>query len=176
MIHDPVASTRNNAFISFNWPLTPEILVLRKFQKHLVITIVVSANLVFVFFFFPETQCRRPVLSISDIPTNSGAEPTNEKFNLQIIESSEQPSSLSRPKKSCLQQLSPFSGINPGQTTNPSFLFLLIRAWPLTLYPAVIYAFLVFGFNLACILFVVSTATVIFQFPPYNFSPPVSKV
>ena len=119
MIHDPVASTRNNAFISFNWPLTPEILVLRKFQKHLVITIVASANLVFVFFFFPETQYRRPVLPISDIPTDSGAEPTNEKFDLQIIESGEQPSSLSRPKKSCLQQLSPFSRINPAKQPIP---------------------------------------------------------
>src|SRR5947207_6022985 len=133
-------------------------------------TIVASANLVFVFFFFPETQYRRPVLSISDLPTDSGAESTNEKFNLQTIESGEQPASLARPKKSYLQQLSLFSGINPGQTTNPSFLFHLICAWPLTLYPAGIYAFLVFAFNLVCILFVVSTAPVIVQSPPYNFS------
>jgi hypothetical protein len=136
--------------------------------------IVASANLIFVFFFFPETQYRRPNPSSStDLSTvDSGNDSSSEKGTKTVATES----SPMIAKKSYLQSLSPWSGINPGSTTSPSFLFLLIRPWPLTCYPAVIYAFLVFSFNLGCILFCVSTAPVIFQSPPYNFSPGVQSL
>jgi hypothetical protein len=43
-------------------------------------------------------------------------------------------------------------------------------------YPAVIYSFLVFSFNLGWLQAVNNTAAVIFQSPPYNFSPGVQSL
>ena len=89
------------------------------------------------------------------------------------VEVGEQPL---RPRKSYLRELAPWSGINPGSSDNPNFFFLLIRPWPLAIYPAVIYSFLVFSFNLACLLCIVNTAPVVFQSPPYNFSPGIQSL
>ena len=79
-------------------------------------------------------------------------------------------------KKSFIQELNPWSGIDPGIEKGNSFLFLCVRPWPLVFYPAVIYSFLVFSFNLACLLIVVNTAAPIFQSPPYNMSPGVESL
>lgn len=78
-------------------------------------------------------------------------------------------------KKSFLQ-LNPWSGIDPGIDKNNSFLFLCVRPWPLVFYPAVIYSFLVFSFNLPCLLIIVNTASPAFQSPPYNMSPGVQSL
>ena len=80
------------------------------------------------------------------------------------------------PKKTFLQGLNPWSGINPGIEKNTSFIYLLIRPWPLVVYPAVIYSFLVFSLNLGCLLGVVSTSPSVFQSPPYNFSPGIQSL
>lgn len=78
---------------------------------------------------------------------------------------------LLRGKKSFLEELKPWSGINPGIEKNNFFFFLLIRPWTMIIYPGVIYAFLVFAFTLACGIGVITTAASIFQSPPYNMSP-----
>ena len=121
-----------------------------------------------MFFLFPESQYRPPLASSS---VDSKYEPSTDKSI--TVEVGEQ---LTPPRKSYLQQLNPWSGINPGSSDNPSFFFLLIRPWPLAVYPAVMYSFLVFSFNLACLLCVVNTAPVVFQSPPYNFSPGVQSL
>jgi hypothetical protein len=76
---------------------------------------------------------------------------------------------------SYLQQLVPWSGINPnGQKA--SFFWLFIRPWPLILYPAVAYATLVFGFAISALLMVVVTGAEVFQSPPYNFGPGIQSL
>jgi hypothetical protein len=79
-----------------------------------------------VIFFFPETQyyCDKPLELRPDVPeiTANGKEaPT-----VDILESV----SSIPPKKSFLQELKPWSGINPGGEKNTSILFLFLRPWP----------------------------------------------
>jgi hypothetical protein len=79
-------------------------------------------------------------------------------------------------KKTFLQELNPWSGINPGIEKDNNFFFLLIRPWTMVIYPAVIYSFLVFAFTLACAIGVLNTAASIFQSPPYNMTPGVQSL
>jgi hypothetical protein len=46
----------------------------------------------------------------------------------------------------------------------------------MVVYPAVIYSFFVFSFNLACLLGVLNTAASVFQSPPYNMSAGVQSL
>jgi hypothetical protein len=80
------------------------------------------------------------------------------------------------PKKSFLQELKPWSGINPGGEKNTSILFSLLRPWHLVVYPAVAYSFLVFSCNFACVVEVLNTAASVFQAPPYNMSPGIQSL
>jgi hypothetical protein len=126
-------------------------------------SIVTVVDFLLVFFFFPETQYRRDITASINNSTDDAHDKPKASVDVQ--------ESLIPPKKSYLQQLKPWSGINPGLPPQTSLLFLLLRPWPLVIYPAVIYSFLVFSFNLACLLAVNNTAAVIFESPPYNFSP-----
>jgi hypothetical protein len=134
------------------------------------VAIFAGADAIALFFFFPETQYFRESEDSTQVaaPTEKG--PTT----------SEEPESVSShsdiPKKSYLQQLTPWSGINPGIAKNTSFFNLLVRSWPMVVYPAVIYSFLTFAFNLACILAILNTAASIFQTPPYNMSPGIQSL
>lgn len=80
------------------------------------------------------------------------------------------------PKKTFLQELNPWSGINPGIEKDTNFFYLLIRPWAMVLYPAVIFSFFVFSFNLGCLLGVLNTAASVFQSSPYNMSPGVQSL
>ena len=46
----------------------------------------------------------------------------------------------------------------------------------MTVYPAVIFSFFVFSFNLGCLLAVLNTAASVFQSPPYNMSPGIQSL
>ena len=130
-----------------------------------------------VFFLFPETQYRPPLSSTAANTTNDAESHSDKETTLVVIPRDGEPGEpLPPPKKSYFQELNPWSGLNPGSNDNPSFFFLVLRAWPLVVYPAVIYSFLVFSFTLACVLFVVNTAPIVFQSPPYNFSPGVQSL
>jgi hypothetical protein len=120
-----------------------------------------------VFFFFPETQYYRkePLALVSTV--SEGKETTT----VEVQERAPIPA-----KKSFIQELKPWSGINPGIEKNTSIISLFIRPWPLAVYPAVAYSFLVFSCNLACVVNVLNTAAVVFQSPPYNMSPGVQSL
>jgi len=77
-------------------------------------------------------------------------------------------------KKSYLQELKPWSSINP----NTTYFNLFIRPFPLILYPAVFFAFLAFCSTLAWLACVVDTTASVFQLPPYPYlmSPGVSSL
>lgn len=75
-------------------------------------------------------------------------------------------------KRTYVEELKPFRGFNP----DANFIQLLLRPWPLIIYPAVFFAFLIFSTTLAWIVCVVDTAGVVFQSPPYLMSPGKSSL
>jgi MFS family permease len=129
-------------------------------------------------FFFPETQYFRETSTGTPNPSSSTDVKESTSGNHKESTTVESvPDALSIPrKKPYLQELIPWSSINPGIEKGTSFLFLFIRPWPLILYPAVMYSTLVFSFVLGCILIVVNTAAATFQSPPYNMSPGVQSL
>ena len=73
-------------------------------------------------------------------------------------------------KKSYLQELKPFSTID--RTKN--YFLMLLRPFPIILYPATIFSFLTFASTLGFLLAALTTAPSIFQAPPYNMSPAIN--
>jgi len=139
-------------------------------------SIVVGFGLLLLFFFFPETQYYRPPSSqlphtSSDDHSESG---TSEKAVVPLGTAATVASPI--PKKTYLQELNPWSGINPGIEKNTSFLFLFVRGWPLVVYPAVAYSIIAFAIAISCDLLCFTTAPTIFQSPPYNFSAGVQSL
>ena len=113
-----------------------------------------------IFLFFPETQFFRP--------TNSRPQSVQ---NPDALEDSKPPPvevevSHTSVKKSFLQQLKPFSGID--RTKN--YIILLLRPIPIILYPATIFSFLTFASTLGFLIAALSTCPSVFQAPPYNMS------
>jgi hypothetical protein len=134
-----------------------------------VLTIVTGFTLVLTFFGLPETQYPRASAAQAPIEPTSSEDiiAPSPKDETSVEETNEFPL-----KKSYLQQLKPWSGINPNGH-KAGFLWLFIRPWLLILYPAVAYSTLVFGFAIGSLLMVVATSTEVFQSPPYNFGPGV---
>jgi len=131
-------------------------------------------NFVGIALFFPETQFyRKPATGLS--PSNPAPSSTSTDKDAGP-EVEELPASMFPPRKTFIQELNPWSGINPGIEKSTNFLFLFIRPWPMVVYPAVIYSFFVFSFNLACLLGVLNTAASVFQSPPYNMSAGVQSL
>ena len=67
------------------------------------------------------------------------------------------------PKKTFLQELS----IRPTINQNASYIHLILRPWPLILYPAIFFAFLSFSTTLAWVVCYVDTYASVYQAPPY---------
>jgi hypothetical protein len=125
-------------------------------------------------FFFPETQYYRKAPLEPASPISEGKESATvavQEHTIAVQEHNPIP-----PKKSFLQELKPWSTINPGIEKGTSIIYLFLRPWPLVAYPAVIYSFLVFSCNLACVVNVLNTAAVVFQSPPYNMSPGIQSL
>jgi hypothetical protein len=138
-------------------------------------TIVASVSLVLIFLFLPETQYPRvskaqapPQVESSDSEYQS--DPPKESLPIEEAVPAGLPV-----KKSYLQGLKPWSGINPnGEKAN--FLSLFLRSWPLILYPAVAYSTFVFGVAVSCMIALFTTVAIVFQSPPYNFSPGIQSL
>ena len=76
------------------------------------------------------------------------------------------------PKKPYLQQLKPWSPLNP----HASYISLILRPWPLVIYPAVVFSSLIFSTTLAWVVCVINTNGVVFQSPPYNMSQGINSL
>jgi hypothetical protein len=125
----------------------------------------------FLFFFLPETQYNRPAKAQAPSAQSRSASedeitPPNQKDSTSVEET--QPADLPV-RKPYIQQLNPWSGINPGGNT-VNFFIIVARSWPLVLYPAVIYSTIIFGLGVAALLAFLDTAAPVFQAPPYNMS------
>jgi hypothetical protein len=117
----------------------------------------------------PETQFPR----VAQAPSPQAASPSTEdrsEFDKQNEFISLDEAHIAVPtKKTFVQQLSPWSGINPnGQKTN--YFWLFCRQWPLIFYPAVAFSTLVFGLSVSDTLLIVNTSALTFEYPPYNMS------
>jgi hypothetical protein len=140
-----------------------------------VLTIVYGVMLVAVFLFIPETQYPRsslaqdPSAQLHSRRLQSDADP---KTGVSVED--DQVAALPS-RKSYLQQLNPWSGINPnGQKA--SFVSLSLRGWPLILYPAVAYATVAFGLGVCGILMCIATYSIVFESPPYNMDPGIASL
>jgi hypothetical protein len=125
-----------------------------------------------MFLFFPETTYYRKNV-IGDPQNNSESHEiadNNESKETAKETATEAAVATAIPKKTYLQQLQPWSPLNP----NASYISLIFRPWPLIVYPAVIFSFLIFSTTLAWIVCVVNTNAVVFQGPPYNMSPGIN--
>lgn len=124
------------------------------------LTIVSAAIFLGMIFFLRETQYARSSQSaqLSDV---------TERKDSNFSEESQ--ASTIPVKKSYLQELKPWSVINPNGH-KASFPFLFLRAWPLIIYPAVLYSTVVFGLAVSSILIAIGTAPNVFQAPPYNMT------
>jgi hypothetical protein len=142
-----------------------------------------------VIFFLPETQYYRTSTAQAQSPQSSNLENEAPKLSTNPTLKQKDPTSVERndptgletrevnpaDKKSVLQELNPWSGINP-DGHKASYLTLAIRSWPLTLYPAVIFSALSFGWRVAAVICILDTAPSTFQSPPYNMSPVQSLI
>jgi hypothetical protein len=121
----------------------------------------VSAVIFFgIIFFLPETQYAR------SSPSAQSSHVTERKDSA-VSEKSQ--SSTIPIKKPYLQELKPWSGINPNGH-KAGFPFLFLRGWPLIVYPAVLYSTVVFGLAVSSILIAIGTSPNVFQAPPYNMT------
>lgn len=135
--------------------------------------IVAGINALSIFFFFPETQYYRKfnvaAADQSVASTTEGSQdgkeipgPTEEASSDTEIA----PTTTTPPKRTFLQELNPWSGLNP----NASYLHLFFSPWPTILYPAAIFSFLTFSTTLAWFVCLLNTSAAVFQAPPYLMS------
>jgi len=139
-------------------------------------TIVSGVVFLALFFFLPETQYPRTSTAQAPFLQSSSSEDQSEPPKQKDETTVEENLPVAIPaKKTYLQQLKPWSGINPnGQKA--SFFSLFIRSWPLVFYPAVAFSTLVFGLAVSDILIAVGTSASVFQGPPYNMSPGIQSL
>lgn len=77
---------------------------------------------------------------------------------------------LTGSRKTFLQELNPWSPID--RSTN--YIGLLLRPWPMIVYPATLYSYLTFSAMLAWYICIYATYASVFQLPPYSMSTGVS--
>src|SRR5277367_1218446 len=88
---------------------------------------------------------------------------------LAVTTESLQPA-LTGHKKTFFQELKPWSPLN----TESNYIGLLLRPWPMLVYPATLYSYLTFSSQLAFYICIYSTYASVFQLPPYSMSTGVS--
>jgi hypothetical protein len=130
----------------------------------------------FMLFFLPETQYYRPTSEGAASLRSSSTEDQTTKGEQKLHETvTVDESPVSPPRKTFAQDLSLFSGFNPGGHKE-NFIILFLRPFPLTIIPAIIYPTLVLGAGVSILLCLLDTAASVFQAPPYLFSPGIQSL
>jgi hypothetical protein len=129
-------------------------------------------NAVFIFFFFPETQYFRT--HSTDEPRNNVTSSSEKEISTVEDEKTMPLSETPSPqrKRSYLQELKPWSKINP----NTNYLNLLLRPWPLIVYPALLYSFLAYASILGSGTGIINTNASIYQNAPYHMTPGINSL
>jgi hypothetical protein len=124
----------------------------------------------------PETQFQRKYFAATEeqLFDSSTKSPEEKDATSDTVrtDSTTETQTISPPKKTYLQELKPWSKVNP----ESGYFHLLVRPWPLLVYPATIFSFLTFASTLGWYLCVLTTYASVFQAPPYNMSPGVSSL
>ena len=102
----------------------------------------------------------------TDSPTTEDSQDGKENSTTAGSDTEIATPSQSPAKLTFLQQLRPWSGINP----HASYIHLFLRPWPLVLYPATIFSFLTFSTTLGWYVCMLNTSAAVFQAPPYLMS------
>jgi hypothetical protein len=122
---------------------------------------VAGTNFLAIFFLVPETTYFRKY-TVDEDAAAKDPKPEAKSETEAVAEA--------KPKKSLLQELKFWPEISP----QASYIHLVIRPWPLIIYPAIFFAFLAFSTTLAWVVCYVDTAASVFQAPPYNMNIGVS--
>jgi hypothetical protein len=138
-----------------------------------------GVNALAIFFFFPETQYFRKYENSPVLKNNTdNTESTEKDVAAQEVQDAMPPvstpsiDSSSPPKRTFLQELKPWSGINP----HASLISLLFRPWPFVVYPVVIYLFLLYSVVTSWAVIILNTNATLFQSPPYNMTPGINSL
>ena len=113
--------------------------------------------------FMPETQYHRKYIT---------GEREQNGDSKEVVSESTTEVNAPLPKKTFLQELIPWSKINP----EASYIHLFVRPWPLIVYPAVIFGFLIFSTTLAWIVMVLNVNASIFQGRHYHMKPGINSL
>ena len=116
-----------------------------------------------LFLFLPETQYYRNYIT--------GTQQTSGDTK-EMVTSDTTADVTPIPKKTFLQELQPWSKINP----KTSYIHLFFRPAPLIVYPAVMFGFLVFSTTLAWVVSVLNVQASIFQGPHYHMKPGINSL
>jgi hypothetical protein len=146
--------------------------------------ILAGVNCILIFLFLPETAYyRNYVTGLERANSSSGdreVEQDTPPPNLDAetgkgvtstkLNESPNGSSTSPSKKTFLQEIKPWSRLNP----EANLIQLFFRPWPTILYPAACFSFLAFSTTLAWFICALNTNASIFQAPPYLMKPGIN--
>jgi len=140
----------------------------------------VAVNFLAVVLFVPETQYDRDIAKsfgpmggdgVAAAMASADEEGALEKTASTTLGVTKLGDELAQtPKKTWVQEMSLWNGV-PKDT---SLLKLFIRPLPMMVYPAVIYAFLIYAVSLAWVVAINILNSFVLQAPPYNWSPAVN--
>ena len=129
--------------------------------------IVCGVSFLSIFLFFPETRYPRKSV-MGEETAEQESRPSTEKEAVETTES--QQHTPAGTKKTFFQELKPWSPLN----TESNYIGLLLRPWPMLVYPATLYSYLTFSAQLAFYICIYATYASVFQLPPYSMSTGVS--
>jgi len=140
----------------------------------------VAVNFLAVVLFVPETQYDRDIAKSfgsmgGDAVVATAAASTDEEGVMDKTASRHGATEIGdgvaqMPKKTWVQEMSLWNGV-PKDT---NLLKLFVRPFPMMVYPAVIYAFLIYAVSLAWVVAINTLNSFVLQPPPYSWSPAVN--
>ncbi|CAM1501265.1 Fc.00g104270.m01.CDS01 [Cosmosporella sp. VM-42] len=138
--------------------------------------ILLGVNLLFIFFFAPETRFHRNTDLSQGISSTESMDTSRESKNGDVSEvekahsparsTTSFPTTSGKSVKTYMQLLNPWSGIN----SHESYWELMLRPIPLLAYPACAFATLIYSLCLAPTVMINVLSSIILIPPPYGFS------
>jgi hypothetical protein len=124
-----------------------------------------------IFLGFPETRFpRNSIMGDENIESPRISTEKDPSSDIVHEPSESTQAGLAGTKKTFLEDLKPWSKLN----TDSNYIGLLLRPWPMIVYPATIYSYLTFSAMLAWYICIYATYASVFQLPPYSMSTGVS--
>ena len=137
-----------------------------------IVAVVSGTLMILIFLTFPESNYfnrNTAIPPVGDTESRTSGDTKEQGYveNVHIAASA-----VEFKRKPYIQQLKPWSPLNP----NTTILNLFLRPFPLVVYPGAIYAFLAFATQLGWGMLVLNTTATVFQNKPYNMTPGISSL